>query len=40
MRWKSYNFLENREINSDSSADERQLSHDPGTDKTEQYGRK
>ena len=39
MRWKHYNFLENIEMNSDSSDDERQLRHDPSTDKREQYKR-
>ena len=40
MRWKRYNLLESIEINSDSSDDERQLQHDPSTDKREQYKRK
>ena len=39
MRWKHYNFLENIEINSDSSDDERQVQHDPSTDKRGQYKR-
>ena len=39
MRWKHYNFVENIEINSDSSNDERQLRHDPNTDKREQCKR-
>ena len=40
MRWKRYNFPENGEINSDSSEDESQPSHETGTVETEQYGRR
>ena len=34
---KGFYFLENIEINSDSSEDERQVRHDPSTDKRGQY---
>ena len=36
MRWKHYNFLENRDNNSDSSDDESQPSHESDTFETEQ----
>ena len=39
MRWKRYNFLENRDIKSDSSEDESQRSNETGTVKTEQVRR-
>ena len=40
MRWKRYNFLENREINSDSSEDKSQPSHKSDTIKRGREGRR
>ena len=40
MRWQRYNFLENREINSDSSDDESQRRDEPVTVETERVRRR